>query len=108
MLVTWLPIEGYNVFTFDYRGYGQSEGTPDRKGIFQDSTAAIKYIKSRKDIDTEDRVISISHSHMLYEMASEPKDILILKNGRHLQAFSKFLPKTKPIVLKFLESSLSK
>lgn len=49
--VAWLPQEGYNVFLFDYRGYGKSEGTPTRKGVHQDGVAALNYIKTRKDID---------------------------------------------------------
>src|SRR5690606_23011366 len=28
----WLPEQGYNVFTIDYRGYGQSTGAPDIEG----------------------------------------------------------------------------
>lgn len=49
--VDWLPEYNFNVFTFDYRGYGNSEGTPDRKGVYEDCIAAIDYIKTRKDVD---------------------------------------------------------
>lgn len=49
--VSWLPKEGFNLFLFDYRGYGASEGSPERKGIYQDCIAALEYIKSRKDIN---------------------------------------------------------
>lgn len=31
-----------NIFIFDYRGYGKSEGTPDEEGIYKDSRAAYK------------------------------------------------------------------
>jgi len=31
---------GMNVFAFDYRGYGNSTGTPDEKGTYQDAEAA--------------------------------------------------------------------
>lgn len=34
--VDWLPEEGFNVFTFDYRGYGRSAGAPERQGVFDD------------------------------------------------------------------------
>lgn len=47
----WLPGEGFNVFIFDYRGYGDSEGKPGREGLHQDSLAALKYAASRKDVD---------------------------------------------------------
>ncbi len=49
--VSWLPAKGFNLFLFDYRGYGKSEGTPTRKGVYEDSVAAVEYIKSRTDID---------------------------------------------------------
>lgn len=49
-LVDWLPVQGYNLFLFDYRGYGQSHGTPDPKGIFEDSIAALNYLRARADI----------------------------------------------------------
>jgi len=43
---------GYNLFTFDYRGYGDSEPVqPDPKGVFEDSIAAFDYLRSREDID---------------------------------------------------------
>jgi fermentation-respiration switch protein FrsA (DUF1100 family) len=51
--VKWLPQEGFNLFVFDYRGYGQSKGKPSRRGIYEDSVAAIEYVKSRSDIDRE-------------------------------------------------------
>jgi fermentation-respiration switch protein FrsA (DUF1100 family) len=50
-LVSFLPSMGFNLFVFDYRGYGISEGRPDRKGLYEDSVAAIEYVLSRKDID---------------------------------------------------------
>lgn len=49
--VSWLPSEGYNLFVFDYRGYGESEGRPSRKGLAEDADAAINYVRQRKDID---------------------------------------------------------
>ena len=35
--VAWLPEKGYNVFTLDYRGYGQSTGAPDIEGALHDA-----------------------------------------------------------------------
>jgi fermentation-respiration switch protein FrsA (DUF1100 family) len=49
--VSWLPATGFNLFVFDYRGYGKSESKPSRKGVYEDSIAAIEYIKSRTDLD---------------------------------------------------------
>ena len=51
--VAWLPKQDYNVFVFDYRGYGESEGVPEPKGVFEDSSAALNYVRSRSDVDAE-------------------------------------------------------
>ena len=51
--VSWLPKQDYNVFVFDYRGYGESEGKPEPKGVFEDSGAALNYVRSRGDVDPE-------------------------------------------------------
>jgi fermentation-respiration switch protein FrsA (DUF1100 family) len=51
LFVYWLPKEGFNLFVFDYRGYGASLGKPDRQGMIEDSIAAISYIRQRPDVD---------------------------------------------------------
>jgi fermentation-respiration switch protein FrsA (DUF1100 family) len=51
--VSWLPRENFNVFVFDYRGYGKSGGEPDRKGVYEDSCAALNYLRSREEVDSE-------------------------------------------------------
>ncbi len=38
----WLIDAGYNLFIFDYRGYGSSEGTPDIEGVHLDTEAAFE------------------------------------------------------------------
>lgn len=52
---------GANIFIFDYRGYGNSEGKPSEKGTYLDSRAAVAYLKSRPDVDPE-RVVYSGHS----------------------------------------------
>jgi uncharacterized protein len=49
----WLREHGFNVFLFDYRGYGKSGGKPERRGIVEDSVAAIEYLRTRSDIDRD-------------------------------------------------------
>jgi len=49
--VHWLPAEKFNVFIFDYRGYGRSEGKPSKRGVYEDSVAAIEYILTKPGID---------------------------------------------------------
>ncbi len=59
--VGWIADEGFNVFVFDYRGYGQSTGTPDRKGIYEDCVAAVRYVQQRDDVNPE-KIIVIGQS----------------------------------------------
>ncbi len=46
--VYWMVAEGYDFFSFDYRGYGISEGKPTQAGLNQDALAAIHYILNRE------------------------------------------------------------
>jgi fermentation-respiration switch protein FrsA (DUF1100 family) len=59
--VYWLPARGFNVFTFDYRGFGHSQGKPDVKGAHLDAAAALHYVAARKDVDHH-RVIVFGQS----------------------------------------------
>ena len=59
--VAWLAFEGFNVFTFDYRGYGQSEGSASREGVHQDALAALNTIRAREDVDP-DRLVVLGQS----------------------------------------------
>ena len=43
----WAADAGYNFFTFDYRGYGASEGSPSQEGVYHDALAAIAYVQKR-------------------------------------------------------------
>ncbi len=50
--VEYLWEMGFNVFIFDYQGYGKSEGSPSGDALFSDGHAALHYVQSRTDIDT--------------------------------------------------------
>ena len=52
---------GVNIFIFDYRGYGESEGSPSEKGTHLDSRAAMEYLVSRPDVDKE-RIVFMGNS----------------------------------------------
>lgn len=39
----WLTEHGYELFIFDYRGYGLSEGKPHQAGLVRDGRSAIEY-----------------------------------------------------------------
>lgn len=52
---------GANLLIFDYRGYGESEGTASEQGTYLDSRAVIEYLVSRFDVD-EQRIVYLGHS----------------------------------------------
>ncbi len=51
--VLWLTLEGYDVFTFDYRGYGRSEGSPTQDGVHRDAQSALETVLTLPDINKE-------------------------------------------------------
>lgn len=57
----WLAEAGYNVIMYDYRGFGKSGGTVDRRGMIDDVKAAFAYAAKRPDIDPE-KLVSYGHS----------------------------------------------
>lgn len=52
---------GLNVFMFDYRGYGLSEGKPTEKGTYEDAEGAWKYLTEVRKEPAE-RIIICGHS----------------------------------------------
>jgi uncharacterized protein len=193
--VDWLPREGFNLFVFDYRGYGQSEGEPSRRGVYEDAVAAVAYVRTRADVDpdrvvvfgqslgganaiavvgsgrasgiravaiesaffsyrtivrdqlkrvpiisllrwplsfiivgngyspekvvdmispvplllihgTADRVIPVEHGRRLFESAKEPKELWIVENGRHTEAFSKYGHEYRTRLVAFFKRAL--
>jgi len=42
---------GLNVFIFDYRGYGRSEGKPSEQGTYRDAEAAWNFLVSEKGVN---------------------------------------------------------
>jgi len=50
--LVWLVSQGYNFFTFSYRGYGKSEGEPDQEGTYLDGLAALQ---KAWDLNTESK-----------------------------------------------------
>jgi hypothetical protein len=41
LTLAWLAEQGYELFVFDYRGYGKSQGNPSQKGTYEDALAAL-------------------------------------------------------------------
>lgn len=43
---------GFDVFVYDYRGFGRSEGESSVSGLYADALAAWQYVVSRADVDS--------------------------------------------------------
>lgn len=52
---------GLNVFIFDYRGYGKSQGSPSESGLYKDAKAAYDYLAKERHIP-KDRIILYGES----------------------------------------------
>jgi fermentation-respiration switch protein FrsA (DUF1100 family) len=48
---------GLNVFIFDYRGYGKSQGKPEENGLYKDARAAWRYLTDERGFDQEDIIL---------------------------------------------------
>jgi fermentation-respiration switch protein FrsA (DUF1100 family) len=48
---------GLNCFIFDYRGYGNSEGSPTEEGTYLDVAAAYKWLTEEKKVQPDDIVV---------------------------------------------------
>ncbi len=78
--VLWLVNEGYDLFAFDYRGYGRSQGKTTIDGVHLDSMAALELLLSLPDAN-KNRVFifgqSIGGAIAVYTMADFPHKDLI-------------------------------
>jgi len=61
LFVYWLALEGYDVFAFDYRGYGASAGRKSIAGSIDDGVAALKTARGRAG-GVRDRLIIVGQS----------------------------------------------
>jgi fermentation-respiration switch protein FrsA (DUF1100 family) len=70
----WLVREGYNLFIFDYRGYGTSGGEPTVEGIHLDAEAALEKMLTLPGV--HDRIIifgkSLGGAVAIYTTAHTP------------------------------------
>lgn len=71
-----------DVFVFDYRGYGKSEGTPFEKGVLEDAEAALDWLCERTGQKPSDIVIvgnSIGGGPSVHLAATRGCKVLILR-----------------------------
>jgi uncharacterized protein len=52
---------GLSLLAFDYRGYGESGGTPSERGLYHDARAAYQYLREKRRVPP-DRIIVFGHS----------------------------------------------
>lgn len=47
---------GFETFTFDYRGYGKSDGEPDHDGVIRDGASAAEYVQEATGLSSSEVV----------------------------------------------------
>ena len=73
--VYWLPAAHYNVFAFDYRGYGASTGTPTFAGAITDVQRALAVLTHMPGVDPHRVVVfgqSLGGAFAIYAVAHLP------------------------------------
>lgn len=78
--------QGFQVFLFDYSGFGFSEGKASRKNVLKDGHAALDYVKSREDVKNTKLVIygQSLGGHLAAVVASERQndiDALVIEGA---------------------------
>lgn len=71
-----------DVFLFDYRGYGLSEGVPDEQGTYRDARAALRYLITGRGIDRSNLILfgeSLGGAVALQLALEEPVRALVLE-----------------------------
>jgi len=61
LFVHWLPSQGFNLVVFDYRGYGESQGVPSRRGTVEDGQSIIEHVQGMETVDP-DRILLLGQS----------------------------------------------
>ena len=84
----FLPAAGFNLFIFDFRGYGRSEGTARQRGpLIADTNAAVDELLARADVDARSLGLfahSLGGAIGLNVMAERPE----LRSALVMSAFS--------------------
>lgn len=76
-LVSWLPERNFNVFMFDYRGFGKSKGRPSQAGLLDDTQSAINVVRHRSDVNPQRLVLfgqSIGGANMISALGNGDRE----------------------------------
>ena len=57
----WFRDLGVNLFAYDYRGFGASEGSPSEAGVYADAAAAYRYLTDSLHVPPS-RIVLFGHS----------------------------------------------
>ena len=52
---------GLSLLAFDYRGYGESDGSPSEQGLYRDAEAAYRFLREVRGVPAE-RIVIFGHS----------------------------------------------
>ncbi len=83
--MVWVLEKGYNLLTFDYRGYGLSEGKPNIEGVLQDGLDFTDAVMKDKIVDKRNLIL---HGQSLGGAVAS-----------HIAAFSPYADRFKVLVL---------
>ena len=75
---------GYNTFIFDYRGYGESSGSPSEQGTYLDAQAAWQYLTEERAIPPDSIVLfgkSLGGAIAAWLAANENPALLVLASA---------------------------
>jgi pimeloyl-ACP methyl ester carboxylesterase len=76
---------GINLLAFDYRGFGESTGTPDERGLYADATASYEYLTRTLGVPQE-RLVIFGHSlgsGVAIELASRVPAAALIVEGAY-------------------------
>ncbi len=74
---------GYEVFIFDYRGYGRSAGEPDFDGVIADGVSAIAMVEETTELPSTDLVyigLSLGGFVAVHNLVATPPRVLITQD----------------------------
>lgn len=100
--VSWLPELGYEIYMFDYRGYGKSEGRAYLDGVMMDIDAAINYVADKQGSNTKFTIIghSLGASMGIYAVSQSERKNQI-ESFIALAAFSDYRKVTRDFLDKY-------
>jgi fermentation-respiration switch protein FrsA (DUF1100 family) len=94
---------GFNVFIFDYRGYGKSSGKPSEEGLYIDALSAYDYLVNDECIKPEDIILlgrSLGGAAAIETATERDARLLVVESSflstrhmaRHMGVFSLISP----------------